>query len=46
MDKEGFDEFIAAVDVVCAACIKCNEETCGKCPVRESVTHYNKTIKK
>lgn len=45
MDKQTYDEFINAVDVVCINCIECCEEKCEQCPVRHSVDYFNKNIK-
>lgn len=46
MNEKEFNNFVAAVDVVCGVCVKCSEETCANCPVRESVTYHNKNLKK
>lgn len=34
MDKNDFQKYLNAVDVVCINCIKISEENCEQCPVR------------
>lgn len=43
--KEKYNTFLGAIDTVCGECIRCGEETCTFCPVRETTDHINETAK-
>ena len=36
MEKNEYQEFLDAVDVVCGACTERSEEVCENCPVRKT----------
>ncbi len=43
--KEKYNAFLDAVDTVCGECIKCSDEFCQFCSVRETTDYINETAK-
>lgn len=38
-DKD-FSKYLDAADAVCGECIKCSDENCESCPVRQTIDYY------
>ena len=42
--QKDFSKFLDAADAVCLECIKCSDEICETCPVRQTIDYYHKSL--
>ena len=43
-NKDDFSKYMDAADAVCLECVKCSDEVCDTCPVRQTIDYYHKQL--